>query len=113
MRLRHIYENISNGNNAFCVSVKQQDLVCGARLKNRLIFMSRLEELANSLFGEMRDMTPEESKACRESISKISSPTGVNFYDLMGIPSACRNCGNHPVNGGSGICQQEYNKNTL
>ena len=66
--------------------------------------MSRLEELANSLFGEMRDMTPEESKACRESISKISNPTGVNFYDLMGIPPACRNCGNHPVNGGSGIC---------
>lgn len=66
--------------------------------------MSRLEELANSLFGEMRDMTPEESKAYRESISKISNPTGVNFYDLMGIPTACRNCGNHPVNGGSGIC---------
>lgn len=22
----------------------------------------------------------------------------------MGIPPACRNCGNHPVNGGSGIC---------
>ena len=43
--------------------------------------MSRLEELANSLFGEMRDMTPEESKAYRESISKISNPTGVNFYD--------------------------------
>ena len=64
----------------------------------------QLEELANSLFGEMRDMTPEESKAYRESISKISNPTGVNFYDLMGIPSACRNCGNHPVNGGSGIC---------
>lgn len=66
--------------------------------------MSRLEELANTLFGEMRDMTPEESKACRESISKTSNPTGVNFYDLMGIPPACRNCGNHPVNGGSGIC---------
>lgn len=69
--------------------------------------MSRLEELANSLFGEMRDMTPEESKVYRESISKISNPTGVNFYDLMGIPFACRDCrdcGNHPVNGGSGIC---------
>ncbi len=64
----------------------------------------QLKELTNSLFGEMRDMTPEESKACRESISKISNPTGVNFYDLMGIPPACRNCGNHPVNGGSGIC---------
>lgn len=61
--------------------------------------MSRLEELTNSLFGEMRDATPEESKACRESISKISNPTGVNFYDLIGIPPACRNCGNHPVNG--------------
>ena len=64
----------------------------------------QLKELTNSLFGEMRDMTPEESKAYGESISKISSPTGVNFYDLMGIPPACRNCGCHPVNGGSGIC---------
>ena len=66
--------------------------------------MSRLEELANNLFGEMRDMTPEESKDYSENISRIYNPTGVNLYDLMGIPPACRNCGNHPVNGGSGIC---------
>ena len=41
--------------------------------------MSRLEELANSLFGEMRDMTPEESKACRESISKIVRTNGRSY----------------------------------
>lgn len=66
--------------------------------------MSRLEELANSLFGEMRDMTPEESKSVSDYMSSISKPTGVNIFDLMNIPPACRNCGNHPTNGGSGIC---------
>lgn len=33
-------------------------------------------------------------------------PTAVdtksNMYD--GIPNCCRNCSNHPINGGSGIC---------
>ena len=66
--------------------------------------MNKIEELAHTLFGEMRDMTPEESRACRESISRISNPTCINFWDLLGIPSACRNCTNHPVNGGTGIC---------
>ena len=66
--------------------------------------MNRLEELANSLFGEMRDVTPEESKGLSDYISKISKPTGVNIWDFVNTPSACRNCSNHPINGGSGIC---------
>ena len=41
------------------------------------------EEIAESLFGEMRDMTPEESKAHSEYISSISKPTGVNIFDLV------------------------------
>ena len=66
--------------------------------------MNRLEELANSLFGEMRDMTSEESKSVSDYISSISKLTGVNIFNLMNIPPACRNCPNHPTNGGSGIC---------
>ena len=26
-------------------------------------------------------------------------------FDISGIPNSCRYCPNHPVNGGSGICQ--------
>ena len=66
--------------------------------------MSKLEKLANSLFGEMRDMTPKESKDYSENISRIYNPTGTNIWNFMNIPPACRNCSNHPVNGGSGIC---------
>ena len=40
-------------------------------------------EVANELFGEMRDMTPEESKAHSEYISSISKPTGINIWDLI------------------------------
>ena len=66
--------------------------------------MNRLEELTEKLFGEMRDMTPEESKSVSDYISRTSKPTGVNIFDLMNIPPSCRNCSNHPTNGGSGIC---------
>lgn len=41
------------------------------------------EEVAESLFGEMRDTTPEESKALSDYISSISEPTGVNIFDLV------------------------------
>ena len=44
---------------------------------------SRLEEVAESLFGEMRDLTPKESKAMSDYISSISEPTGVNIFDLV------------------------------
>ena len=41
------------------------------------------EEIAENLFGEMRDLTPEESKACSDYISSISECTGVNIFDLV------------------------------
>ena len=44
---------------------------------------NRLEDLAESLFGDMRDMTPEESKAMSDYISSISEPTGVNVFDIV------------------------------
>ena len=60
--------------------------------------MSRLEELSNSLFGEMRDMTPEESEAHNRYISSISTPTGVNIWDL--------------VDNGNAISKADFNKTT-
>jgi len=54
---------------------------------------------------EMRESTPEERKSIQEYIDKISVPTGVNFYDFIGVESSpCDNCTNNPKNGGSGIC---------
>ena len=41
------------------------------------------EEIAEDLFGEMRDMTPEESEAHEKYLSSISQKTGVNIYDLV------------------------------
>ena len=41
------------------------------------------EEIAEDLFGEMRDMTPEESEAHSRYISSISTPTGVNIWDIL------------------------------
>ena len=41
------------------------------------------EEVADDLFGDMREMTPEESEAHSRYISSISTPTGVNIWDLV------------------------------
>ena len=49
----------------------------------RVLIMQKLEKITNNLFGEMRDLTPEESKAHSEYISSISTPTGINIWDLV------------------------------
>lgn len=41
------------------------------------------EEIAENLFGEMRDLTPEESEAHSRYISSISTPTGVNIWNIV------------------------------
>lgn len=43
---------------------------------------STLETEANSLFGIMRDATPEEQASVNKYIKSISKDTGVNFFDL-------------------------------
>ena len=90
MRLRHIYENISNGNNAFCVSVKQQDLVCGARLKNRLIFMFKLneQELREKIAQEVADKMDYMGTCLNERNIILGIITGKREY----IGSLCDKC---------------------
>lgn len=42
-----------------------------------------------------------------EEVSKkinISQPHWIDMNQTNYIPSACRYCSNHPINGGSGIC---------
>ncbi len=43
---------------------------------------TRLEEEANTLFGEMRNATPEERASINKYIKSISKDTGVNFFDI-------------------------------
>jgi len=43
----------------------------------------------------------------REEIRKIPYPTTLDLVDAVhvdNIPNPCRNCSNHPSNGGSGVC---------
>jgi len=42
-----------------------------------------IEQVAESLFGEMREMTPEESEAHNKYLSSISTPTGINIWDII------------------------------
>ena len=42
-----------------------------------------LDNITLRFFGEMRDMTPEESEAHEKYLSSISQKTGVNIYDLV------------------------------
>lgn len=44
--------------------------------------MSIVDE-AKELFGEMRDATSEERESIDDYIKSISTPTGVNIFDLM------------------------------
>ena len=60
------------------------------------------------------DATLEElqsDKEVQEYISKISKPTGINFWDTMKLNKElpkelppCNNCPNNVKNGGNGIC---------
>lgn len=38
---------------------------------------------AKELFGEMRDATPEEQECIDNYLKDISTPTGVNIFDLI------------------------------
>lgn len=44
--------------------------------------MSLIEE-ANELFGKMRDATPEEQECIENYLKDISTPIGVNIFDLI------------------------------
>lgn len=40
-------------------------------------------ELAEELFGEMRDLTKEERESYNNYIESISEPTGINIWELL------------------------------
>ena len=39
-----------------------------------------------------------------ETMSEIIKSDSFDFTPLKSIPLSCRNCSNHPSNGGSGVC---------
>ena len=43
---------------------------------------TRLDREAISLFGDMREATPEEMESVNNYIDSISKDTGVNFFDI-------------------------------
>ena len=54
------------------------------------------EEVAEDLFGEMRDMTPVESEAHEKYLSSVYHKAGVNVWDLVdnGNYQICRSITN-------------------
>ena len=52
----------------------------------------------------MRNLTEEELEVYRKLLKEKSISTEFNIFDYYYIPNACKNCSNHPINGGSGIC---------
>ena len=44
--------------------------------------MSLIDD-TKELFGEMRDVTPEEQKCIENYFKEISTPTGVNVFDFI------------------------------
>jgi hypothetical protein len=45
--------------------------------------LSAIEKEAKELFGDMRILTKEEIELRDIMYDKISTPTGVNFFDLL------------------------------
>lgn len=44
---------------------------------------NKMIEEAEELFGEMREATPEEQQSIDNYLKSISTPTGVNLFDLL------------------------------
>lgn len=44
---------------------------------------NKIIEETEKLFGKMRDATPEEQENIDNYLKSISTPTGVNFFDLL------------------------------
>lgn len=44
---------------------------------------NKIIEEAEELFGEMREATPEEQQSIDNYLKSISTPTGVNLFDLL------------------------------
>lgn len=44
---------------------------------------NKMIEEVEELFGKMRDATSEEQENINNYLKSISTPTGVNFFDLL------------------------------
>ena len=59
-------------------------------------------------YGEMepKDVSTIIDMIEDDTVKQIISPNKILTWEStdFGIPEACKNCNNHPSNGGSGIC---------
>ena len=59
--------------------------------------MEHYEDTTNELIRKLN----EEVESLKQEIQRLHAISGDN---LSNVPVNCRNCSNHPSNGGSGIC---------
>lgn len=63
---------------------------------------SDIKKYIDEKFEEIKELKEEVDRLSKE-VEKLRQN---NHYDIAytEIPSYCRNCKNHPINGGTGIC---------
>ena len=69
---------ISNWVNSTIESRDFEDII----LNDTDLFESQVEKEAYNLFGNLRELTPEERIAQKDTLKNISKETGVNIFDL-------------------------------
>ena len=68
--------------------------------------MDDLEQLNKMLeeISESIKKTTEELSRINAELDRLSPVVKQLPYDMSSIPRPCRTCSNHPINGGSGMC---------
>lgn len=63
--------------------------------------VDELNKKIDQLIEEVKDLKKQLAEKQDKFPMMVTSPA---IVDYSTVPPACRNCPNHPINGGSGIC---------
>ena len=64
-------------------------------------------EVVMSIHFDDEEYTKEEEEKMNQEVIDALFPVPIRFHyfkDKENVPEACKNCHNHPINGGSGVC---------